>query len=518
MTDARRRRPSTVAPGGAWVLVGVLIPQAYLLVLSVVIARHLGPVDFGRQSLIAFAVVAATTLASAGTSLATLRSVAACAPTDPAIRAHARWAASAMAASGVVGGMVVTVPGLLGARPQGAWLLGGLTVLLGSVQAAPAAVLSGLQRWRDATVVGLVTGLVGAVAMLVVVESGGGITGLFAVEAAVALANLVGTGALCHRVLAVVPGDPSSRGARAPQWRFAALTTGGAALTLLIWRRSELVALGVLADSDEVGRYSIAFGPTALLLLLAERAGTSLVAPFSARQSAGGSAALSGPRLRATRVLLLLVLPGLAVAAGVAPAAIRVVFGDAYADSGVVAVVLLFAAVALPWWTVSTAALWAVGDARSPLLAGAVAAVVDVAACLVLVPDHGALGAAVASGLAQVTATVMASRAADRSAGGPTRAGSAVGRVAVVAGTGGTVGALMTAAVDGVVGVGLALAVAGGAVLLSARIVRPLAAEDVAWWAERRRAPLSGPVQALVRWTSTGSPAGVSRTGPPPPG
>src|SRR4051794_34755016 len=57
--------PSVVS-GGLWTLVNRAIPQAQLLVLSIVVARYLGPNDMGRQSYIAFVSLALVQLATAG--------------------------------------------------------------------------------------------------------------------------------------------------------------------------------------------------------------------------------------------------------------------------------------------------------------------------------------------------------------------------------------------------------------------------------------------------------------------
>src|ERR671938_1999503 len=57
--------PSVVS-GGLWTLLNRAVPQAQLLILSIVIARYLGPDDMGRQSYIAFVSLALLQAATAG--------------------------------------------------------------------------------------------------------------------------------------------------------------------------------------------------------------------------------------------------------------------------------------------------------------------------------------------------------------------------------------------------------------------------------------------------------------------
>ena len=61
---------------------------------------------------------------------------------------------------------------------------------LSVLQAVPAALLAGTQRWREAWLPGLVTGVATVPAVVVALELGGGISGLFAVEAVAVFINL----------------------------------------------------------------------------------------------------------------------------------------------------------------------------------------------------------------------------------------------------------------------------------------------------------------------------------------
>ena len=55
-----------IVSGGLWTLLSRVLPQAQLLVLSIVVARYLGPDEMGRQSYIAFVALALVQAATAG--------------------------------------------------------------------------------------------------------------------------------------------------------------------------------------------------------------------------------------------------------------------------------------------------------------------------------------------------------------------------------------------------------------------------------------------------------------------
>src|SRR5205823_13903539 len=66
----------------------------------------------------------------------------------------------------------------------------------------------GAQRWRDASIVGLATGTAATAAIVLVLAAGGGITGMFAVEAVLTVANLAWTSALGRRALRSIATAP----------------------------------------------------------------------------------------------------------------------------------------------------------------------------------------------------------------------------------------------------------------------------------------------------------------------
>src|SRR3954454_19049600 len=116
-----------IVSGGLWTLLSRVVPQAQLLVLSIVVARYLGPDDMGRQSYIAFVALALVQAATAGLPGALSRfigellgarpgggAVSLCRLPRRVERVAAALVLAALAAAAA-----------LGSEPQAAWVLAG---------------------------------------------------------------------------------------------------------------------------------------------------------------------------------------------------------------------------------------------------------------------------------------------------------------------------------------------------------------------------------------------------------
>ena len=204
------------------------------------------------------------------------------------VRGLIGWAWKVQGSLALVGGAILVGAALAGADPQAAWLLAAVATIVAMLHNVPSAALIGLQRWRAASVVGLVTGAISVAATIAVLAAGGGITGMFAVEAAVAAANLVWTSWLARRALADVSGTIEPPGAlRREVTRFAAIRSVGVVLTFVVWRRSELFFLERYSTDTEIALYSIPFGMVAALgmipLALSGVLGTALATLYGGR-------------------------------------------------------------------------------------------------------------------------------------------------------------------------------------------------------------------------------------------
>jgi O-antigen/teichoic acid export membrane protein len=473
---------ASVLRGGLWYAASFALPQLYTLVVSVAAARALGTEGMGRQSFISFVELSAAVLVAGGLPRALVRTIGEQAGRDGgrSVRALVRWSRGIVVAAAALGGGAVAVAGLLRADLRSAWLLAAVACAAAVLHHVPAAVLSGLQRWRQAATVSLVTGAAGAAATVAVLVAGGGIVEMFLVEAAVTVVNLAWTEALARRALAQLPpaGPAPDRG---PVLRYAGLGTVEVVLALVVWRRSEFLFLDRYASDTELALYSVAFAATAALARLPEAVASVVTPAVATLVGAAHHDRIRAGFGRSLRLLCLLTLPLTAIVLAAGPALLRVVYGDDYAGTGRVLVVMMVAFPAVPLLRLATGVHAGFGRIGVQLSASAAAAAVDVGLAALLVPAHGAEGAAVANAAAQVVAAVPIVLWAARITGGVDWAPATQLRVAAASVAAGLVAWAVVSAADGPAGVVLAVA-AGSAAFLAAGVpLRVLSADDAAW-------------------------------------
>lgn len=467
--------------GGAWQSAGNVMPQLYTLAISVAAARFLGPERLGRQSFIAFVALSVVMVLSLGVALSLQRSIAESVGRGRAdeARALAGWGTRVLLAMALLGGAGVALPGLLGATPGPAWLLAGLATALAIAHAAPSSALLGVQRFREAARVGLATGLLAVVGTVLVLALGGGIAGLFAVEAVVSAVNLAWTSALARRSwrrLGQLPRpSPALRRATA---RYGGFMTLSIMLSYVAWRRSEFFFLAYYSTDTQIALYSIAFAATAAVSALPERLSQVMVSAFATLLGAGAHGRIRSAFSRSLRLILLFTVVLTAAALATGPEAVTTVYGHKYREAGQLLLILLLIIPFVPLWHLSNSLLTGLGEVRAPLLTSATAAAVNLALAFLLIPSLEAVGAALANTGGQLCATAVAFAFARRRIGRVDwRLPWLLRGVAVSALAG-----LATWAVADRVGggLGLALGLAAGAVALSilASKVHVLSADD----------------------------------------
>jgi O-antigen/teichoic acid export membrane protein len=500
--------------GGAWRLASMLLPQVTNVILSIAIARLLGPPDFGRQSFIAFAALSTMTLLSAGLGDALMRYGAEFLGRGegPTVRRLVAWTASIQLAGAAVGGGALALAGVLGAEPSAAWQLAGLATALAIMQGVPNAALMGAQRFREASVIGLMTNLIAVPSTIAVVASGGGIIGIFAVEAAVAGANLGWTVVVARRALPRVASesDTSAGEWRAPFLRFAAFTTVETLLALIVWRRSEFFFLNAYSTDTQIGFYSIAFAAVTALSLVPQTLAFTVAPAFATLLGAGEWVRIRTGYGRTLRLLTLGTLPLAAGAIALGPAAIELLYGKDYSGAGTVLLVMLALLPLLPLYSASSSLLTGLGRALAPMLLTAIAAAVNLGLDFLLIPRWDAIGAAAASTAAQVVVMGPIVVHAMRLAGGVRLHANKLLRAALASAAGGASAWAIWLALGGPAGLLLGFIAGATVFALLAAILRILPAEDAEWLEGAAGARLGGLVGRACRILTSASAASVS--------
>jgi O-antigen/teichoic acid export membrane protein len=489
-----------------WNTVSLLVPQGYTVVVSVVAARILGPEDMGRQSYIAFVTLSLLVVLSSGMHHVLMRFVGdvvgRARPGD--VRRLVRWSWWVHGLGAMVGAGVLFSMSLVRPDQEAAWLLTAFVCAAAVLHAVPSSLLRGLQRWREASIVALVTGGAGMVATVAVLVAGGGIAGMFAVEAVVGVANLVWAQAIARRVAPrmVVPtpsDDLQVKDLRAHVARYAALSTFQALLYLVVWRRSEFFFLERYSTLSEIAMYSVAFAVSNAVAQIPQGLSAVLTPAVAQLFGAGATERIRSGFERAIRLLVLVSLPIAVGVAAIGPAIVEAVYGEAYRRAGTVLLVLTAVLPLLPLYFLASSLLYGIGKVRAVLQLSLVATVVNLGLAVVLIPRGGAVGAAVANVAAQGTAGLFLMAFASHCLGGlGWEVLRLVGCVVASAGAG-LAAVLVVSVLPGVAGAAVGT-VAGAAVFAVLAVkMRILSPADAAWLDARAGHRGRGAVRLVCR-------------------
>lgn len=493
---------ASVLRGSVWSFAARGLPQAYTLLISIIAARYLGPEGMGRQSYISFVALSVAMVATGGFSLSLMRFIGESLGAGHAdqVRGLMRWSWVIGAAGAVVGGGALAIAAATGADPESAWYLAAVGCSLQILHGIPSALLIGAQRWRDASIVGLVTGTITLPAVIIVLASGGGITGMFAVEAAIAAVNLTWTTFLARRTInAFSRTTTRARELTRRTGRHALVLSANVILGFVVYKRSEFFFLDHYSSDAQIAVYSIAFAATTAVALLPE-ALTSTVVPAAATLfGAGQTERLSSGFARGLRLLAVASMPITAAMLALGPEALRLVYGDDYRGAEPVLRIMMLAFPIIPLLNLSYGLMIGLGRIRAVLIGNGAAAVANVALAFVLVPAFDAKGAAIANTAAQLVVAVLVLSYTHRLIGGFQPSWRSLIQTFVASALSGLAAYGIVSALGGIPGCVLGLLAGTAVFTVLARLLRILPAGDAEWLAEMAGDRMGGAAARAIR-------------------
>lgn len=178
-------------------------------------------------------------------------------------------------------------------------------------------------------------------------------------------------------------------------------------VAMIVWDRSELFLLKHLcADIKQIAYYSVAFSMAERLLITSTVFGSATGATIFAQYGRDKSRL---PAITAStfRYLALTSIPVHFIAASLAFPALLLLYGNQY--SGAAAVVTLAPLLCLPKAFIGPvqSLLQSCERQTSVILATVLAGIVDISVAWAFIPAHGAVGACIGSGAAQITAVAI---------------------------------------------------------------------------------------------------------------
>ena len=410
VTMTRRQVQERALRGSLWALVNVVVTLPLAILVNAVVARMLGPSEYGRLAFLLTALTMALPLTELGFGQALAQWGVASeltrdtATTDLLLRSRLGFVLCVQLPLLLLGGLLV-----LGAEPWWVFAAFMASMLVSLLGAGAHAVL--LIQNRSATVAKLtmvvavavqIGVLIGAVAFA---DAGA----VWSIRVVVSIVGPIMAFALVSsrfRRVTLRPRLP--RGLPAGFWRFALFSWVAVASGLLVYSRSEVFVLRFYDEVAELGLFALAFGLSQQLTVPVD----SLLAPLfpaNAALVAGHPDDIRFAFLRSIRFFSLLSGALLCLAAPIV-FFIPLAFGDAFRDSQALFVPLGV----MSTFQSATSAVTLVTFARRRGSALAttfvVALVLDIAVAVALVPAYGAWGAVVANVVGQLVSIVMLTR------------------------------------------------------------------------------------------------------------
>jgi O-antigen/teichoic acid export membrane protein len=388
-----------------------IIGLASGLAMSVVLARALGPTLMGDFSFLVWTFRTLEALAGLGFGLTLVRySADALARNEPGVARGIigvllRWQLVSVAV--VVAGTIVLTLAL--APPDLRWplLIGAAALVPMTVEGLFMRATYGAQRYDlTAQVSAIKTALLLTVSIAAIMM-GAGLAGII-------LGQTLGTVLSCtlqaRRALSLYPrvAAPVAPALRDELGRYLVSLSIVRVLETLVWERSEIFFLKLWVPPQDIAFYSLAVGLASRAMIVPAIFVGALLPALASLHGAGDDGEFGRVYRSALRSVALVGAPLVAVSAGLAPALVGVLYGDAYGSVAVLYRLVVGVSLLAVMRDVAWAALRAAGDRRSMLTATAVTAVVDLALAAVLVRSYGATGAVVANTVAQLTVSVWA--------------------------------------------------------------------------------------------------------------
>ena len=411
-TEAPRATVRTVLiRNTAWYGLVTFIGLGSGLLMSIVLARGLGPSLMGDYSYLLWALRMLTAIATLGWALATARYTAEAYAMGDRARA---WGFVQFFLRRQLLTTVIVVAGIMGIvltelepRLRLPFVLLALMLVPVTVEGIYTHAVYGAQRYDLTTMTSTVKMALHLLASIVVVALGFDILGLVtALFFGTALSSFMQR-ARAREILgsaAIPPAADARREIRVYVSSLAVVTV----LDALVRDRSEIFFLRLFASPEEIAYYSLAFGLATRVMVVPEIAVGALLPALAALHGRGDRAEFGRVYRTAMRYVALSGAPIAALMAALAPGVIHWLYGAAYLPAARLLGVLAVVAVVGALRKVAASSLQAVGDRHCALSATGAAVALNLVLAFVLIPHYATTGAVVANGVAQLVASLWA--------------------------------------------------------------------------------------------------------------
>lgn len=386
----------------------VLLTVGSSLLLSVALARKLGPEQYGSYAFAVWLIGLGALLSNMGISVASTKFVSEYQGAEDqkgllwVVRATLRSRALVALAIAVT---LIPISWVLVANDKGSAvhyypLLISLALVPYALHQAFQGILKGFQRY-DYSALALSVGLLLKAAIAVaLVWRGYGVLHLLILEgAAWAVAAVLGLGFLRRLVAKPFSKQDSSpsREKKKNLFQFAAIASVLLLMDFIINDRSELFFIKLFRPDAEVGYYSLAFAMAAYPMQLIPGALGSVLMPAVSEQfGRRDNARLSAIYVTSARYLMMLAFPLSAGGIVMARPLVIALFGEEYLPMVLPSQILMAAGATYAVSLSTSSVIWGTNRPQFFLLMSGFKVPINIIACLLLIPPLGMKGAALA--------------------------------------------------------------------------------------------------------------------------
>jgi O-antigen/teichoic acid export membrane protein len=179
-------------------------------------------------------------------------------------------------------------------------------------------------------------------------------------------------------------------------------------LDSIVWQRSEVFFLGKLASQAETGFYSLAYNLASMTLGFLPGAFISVLFPaISELHGSNNKDEIRRIFLNATRFVMIFCIPVCLIGIAVSKPLVRLLYGEAYLPVAPVLNLLMLSTCVGLICSPASSAIYGTEKQGIILKVGLVTSALNICLDLALIPSFGAVGAALANACAQVVAVVI---------------------------------------------------------------------------------------------------------------
>ncbi|MDD5008079.1 MAG: flippase [Syntrophorhabdaceae bacterium] len=407
-----------IAKGTLFSLITTLTKWLRAIVISVIVARILGPGDYGVYTLVIWVLLISGTFVNLGFTTTTAKYISEYRgkSDEGSVVSIIKFVLGLQALLGIAVTLIVFISSRSIASvlsEPGNWYF----FAIASIGIIPAAIFdifsyifTGFQNFKNLAIITFVTSLLAVISIPTALFLGYGIKGLIIVNIAISCIGLLIAVYLLDKEVPfrAILREKIAGGLKRRILRYNVYIIGIIVFDLIVNQRTEIFFLGHFRTSEEVAFYSVAFGiATAAMSILPGSLTNVLLPVISEAYGKEDRSRLNRLFIESTRYLMILAVPicvgGMLLSAHI----IYLIYGASYLPAGPALALLLVSSCAMVVGTGASSLQYGIERQDFVLKLGLLLAAVNITLDLLLIPKYGVMGAVAANSTAQISGIVI---------------------------------------------------------------------------------------------------------------